>query len=734
MVFNGHAHGYERNFPDAAGMVSHVVGNGGAALGRVSGCSSFDAYAIGSSGSHCGAAPATTPNAEVFGFVKVTVNGQRVTVTPTSSTGRTYDVQTYNFPAGETDNAAPSVPGNVAVTNVAVGTTRVAWNASTDNVGVTGYNVYRNPGPIGGPTGDALIGTVSGTATSFTDNMAAPATSYTYRVSAVDAAGNTSALSPPAAVTTTGPADTSPPSAPGSLTATATSSSTVNLQWSASSDNVRVAGYRITRNGTVLKDVADNATTFTDETAAAGTAYTYEVRAFDTSNNLSPAATATVTTSGGGGGTSLSFAPSGDTWVDQANPAATNGAATRLVVDNSPVNDALLKFDVTGTGTGTSCPTITGATLTLTVGSGGTDNSPRGGDFYATASSSWNEGTVSWNTAPAVSGAPVASITTAVVQNTAYTVDVSSLVSGNGTVSIRQKNTSSDGARYFSKEGSTTAGPKLVVLCGGGGGGTDTQAPTAPTGLTVGTTTSSTVPLSWTASTDNVGVTGYEIFRDGATVATGTSATVGFTDTGLSSGTTYTYTVKAVDAAGNRSPASAGVSATTAASGGGTSLSFAPSGDTWVDQANPAATNGAATRLVVDNSPVNDALLKFDVTGTGTGTSCPTITGATLTLTVGSGGTDNSPRGGDFYATASSSWNEGTVSWNTAPAVSGAPVASITTAVVQNTAYTVDVSSLVSGNGTVSIRQKNTSSDGARYFSKEGSTTAGPKLVVSCAN
>src|SRR5947209_11920902 len=102
---------------------------------------------------------------------------------------------------------------------------------------------------------------------------------------------------------------------------------------------------------------------------------------------------------------------------------------------------------------------------------------------------------------------------------------------------------------------------------GGGGGGGDTTPPSAPSGLKVTGSTSSSVSLSWTASTDNVGVTGYDIFR-GATklgTVTGTS----FTDTGLTASTTYSYTVKAKDAAGNTSGASNSVSATTASSGGG---------------------------------------------------------------------------------------------------------------------------------------------------------------------
>lgn len=77
----------------------------------------------------------------------------------------------------------------------------------------------------------------------------------------------------------------------------------------------------------------------------------------------------------------------------------------------------------------------------------------------------------------------------------------------------------------------------------------DTTAPSAPTGLAAGTVTSSSVSLSWAASTDNVGVTGYQVFRDG--VQTGTSTTTSYTDTSAAPNTTYNYLVRAYDAAGN---------------------------------------------------------------------------------------------------------------------------------------------------------------------------------------
>jgi carbohydrate binding protein with CBM4/9 domain/fibronectin type III domain protein len=103
----------------------------------------------------------------------------------------------------------------------------------------------------------------------------------------------------------------------------------------------------------------------------------------------------------------------------------------------------------------------------------------------------------------------------------------------------------------------------------GGGGGSDTQAPTAPANLTSTGKTSSSVSLSWSASTDNVGVSAYDIYSGSNQVlsVSGTTATV----SGLSPSTSYTFTVKARDAAGNVSAASNAVTVTTdAGSGGGT--------------------------------------------------------------------------------------------------------------------------------------------------------------------
>jgi hypothetical protein len=105
-----------------------------------------------------------------------------------------------------------------------------------------------------------------------------------------------------------------------------------------------------------------------------------------------------------------------------------------------------------------------------------------------------------------------------------------------------------------------------AVTVGTAGGG-DTTAPSTPSGLSSTARTASSVSLSWNASTDNVGVTGYEVYRGSTPV--GSPSGTSFTDTGLAASTSYTYTVKARDGAGNRSAASNAVTVSTSATGGG---------------------------------------------------------------------------------------------------------------------------------------------------------------------
>ncbi|MBX4197952.1 peptidoglycan-binding protein [Candidatus Parcubacteria bacterium] len=111
----------------------------------------------------------------------------------------------------------------------------------------------------------------------------------------------------------------------------------------------------------------------------------------------------------------------------------------------------------------------------------------------------------------------------------------------------------------------------------------DTTAPTVPANVSASAVSSSQITISWTASTDAVGVTGYRVFRNSSQV--GTPSGTSYSDTGLSASTQYSYTVAAVDAAGNVSAQSSSASATTQAASGGTPPSSSPTlisaGSVW---------------------------------------------------------------------------------------------------------------------------------------------------------
>src|SRR4029079_523583 len=137
-------------------------------------------------------------------------------------------------------------------------------NASTDNIGVTGYKVFR---------GGVQIATT--TTPSYSNTGLAASTSYSYTVAAYDAAGNASAPSAAASASTLAPADTAAPSIPGGLSASAMSVSQINLSWNASSDNVGVTGYKVFRGGVQIATTATPA--YSNTGLAAATAYSYTI-------------------------------------------------------------------------------------------------------------------------------------------------------------------------------------------------------------------------------------------------------------------------------------------------------------------------------------------------------------------------------------------------------------------------------------------------------------------------
>ena len=196
------------------------------------------------------------------------------------------------LPAGAVvDDQSPTAPTNLAATGTTTTTTTLSWTASTDNVGVTEYSILE---------GGNLVGTTSG-ANTFNVEGLTQNTSYAFTVTARDAAGNVSAASNTANVTTLEAADNQSPTAPTNLEANGTTTNSTNLTWTASTDNVGVAQYTILQDGNNV-GTTDGETIFNVTGLAQNTSYAFTVIARDAAGNVSAASnTANVTTIDGGG-------------------------------------------------------------------------------------------------------------------------------------------------------------------------------------------------------------------------------------------------------------------------------------------------------------------------------------------------------------------------------------------------------------------------------------------------
>ncbi|HHC79753.1 MAG TPA: T9SS type A sorting domain-containing protein [Flavobacteriia bacterium] len=241
------------------------------------------------------AASKTTPVSTTFTIPASATNGatrMRVSLKyngiPTACETFTYgEVEDYTInivAGGGADTQAPSAPGNLTSANVTQTSVDLSWTASTDNVGVTGYDVYQ---------GTTVIATV--TATNYQVTGLTASTAYAFSVKAKDAAGNVSAASNTVNVTTQAPPDAQAPTAPSNLTASNVTQSSADLSWTASTDNVGVTGYDVYQGATVIATVTT--TNYQVTGLAASTAYTFSVKAKDAAGNVSAASNSvTVTT------------------------------------------------------------------------------------------------------------------------------------------------------------------------------------------------------------------------------------------------------------------------------------------------------------------------------------------------------------------------------------------------------------------------------------------------------
>ncbi len=586
------------------------------------------------------------------------------------------------------DTQKPSAPANLRATATA-SQVDLAWDASGDNVAVTGYKVYR----------DGALSATLGAVTTYSDtSVTAPG--HDYEVRAFDAAGN---LSDASNRTTATVPDGQKPTPPGNLRATAAGPNQVNLAWDAAGDNIGVTGYRVFRDATQIATIGA-VTTFSDTGVAGSTTYAYEVRAVDAAGNVSDASGSASATTPAASAT-FTFSPEADARV-QASATTTNYATSNLRVDGgtNPAVESLLRFTVSGAPAGS----IRSAKLRVYAYSGTVD-----GPAVFTTNPAWNETAVNWNNRP-----PRTSVTTddkgAVATNSWVEYDVTSFVTSNGTYSFGLAGTSSDGADFRSREAATDR-PVLIVTTGA----PDTQKPTPPpSGLAATVMSASRVDLSWQAAGDNVGVTGYRVFRNGTQIAS-LGVTTAYSDTTVSANSSYNYEVRAVDAAGNISDPSNSVPATTPAAA--TVLTLSPEADARVQEAN-ATTNYGTAYLRSNGGSESDveSFLRFTVTGAPAGT----VQSAKLRLYAYNGTAD-----GPAVYTTGTSWSETAVNWNTRPARTSVATAD-KGAIPVNTWVEYDVTSFVTGNGTYSFNLATTSNDGIDFYNREAATLR-PELVVT---
>ena len=201
----------------------------------------------------------------------------QLTAKATDAAGNT-NANTVRVKVANGDSQAPTVPANVKATATAHDKVTVTWNASTDNVGVGSYTVFRDSVPVG----------VVSEGTTYQDSGLSSNTEYNYQVNATDIAGNKSASSAKVTVKTPNVADSQAPSTPTELTATAVSSKQINLTWKASTDNVGVKSYEVYRTDKGSNPIATVTTnSFGDYGLDASKQYSYYVKARDGAGNTS---------------------------------------------------------------------------------------------------------------------------------------------------------------------------------------------------------------------------------------------------------------------------------------------------------------------------------------------------------------------------------------------------------------------------------------------------------------
>lgn len=460
------------------------------------------------------------------------------------------------------DQEAPTAPQNLTTTAKGVDHISVSWDASTDNIGVTGYKVMLNDVQL------ATVNQLSYTFNGLTDNI-----NYKISVIAVDGSNNNSTETSITDTTLPIIIDNEDPTTVSNLVVSNVSLATADLNWDAATDNIGVTGYRILSNGTTLATVT--ATNATLNGLSPNTAYTVEVIAFDASNNTStpqevsfntladteaPLLSAPITLSDNGQETlSIQWNEATDNvavagysvYVDGVFAGST--VDTQFTISNLTAETSytisITAEDFSGNVSSSIENTFTTLPLKLVC-----DGGPANGDYTYEVANENNAPTITFIPGRAGVGNSLIILYYKInnvdqgghilTPNTPYGINASE----NDAIEFYFTYNIPEGG-----ENNTAANPHQVTLgdCGGSGDNGDTESPTSPTGLTASNITTTSFDVSWVHSTDNVGVDHYEIYINGTLNSTTTSNQTNIQS--LTENTVYSIVIIAKDAAGNAS-------------------------------------------------------------------------------------------------------------------------------------------------------------------------------------
>lgn len=630
---------------------------------------------------------------------------------------------------------SPDAPEQLAA-ELAGGNVELTWQAPTDGVTPAQYIVYRGASADFTPTEANSLGTTEGL--NYTDNDPETGANF-YRVVAVSEAGNRSVPTDSVEVTVT---DASPPSRPAALTADVEDRA-VSLTWQASNDNVGVVGYEVHRGtsagftpGVGSRVDTVTGTSWSDTEHPIGDFF-YKGIALDAAGNTSAASNAVEVNVADPTATEVEFSPAEDAAVYQSAPNNNYGTNTQLWARGTSGQQSFLKFDLPANPAGKS---IQSATLQLRTSTDTIAGSADSMEVHI-VSGSWNAATLTWNNRPTNAGAKLGATPPIADLNTAFSVDLAGSPMNawaDRTMALRISGDGSDSLRMWSNDARSNYRPVLVVTYGAGGGGgpTDTEAPSKPASLTADVD-GSDVALDWDASTDNVGVTRYSVYRGdtagfepSAANRIGTSSSTAYTNRGVELGT-YFYRVVAFDEAGNASDASAAAEATIAQAP--TQLTAAVEADAAVYATGPDTNRGSYNQLFARGSSAQESFVSFAVPANPSG---QTLGKAELRIRTSNDGSAGSTAKYNLDL-VSDSWSEDTVTWNNRPTTVVAKVGEIVDATATNTEYTItlDAAELASYAGsTVTLRVKAddaSTTNNLRLFSSEYAASVAPQLQLT---